>query len=132
MLIVLTLSACATQQTVPIPDWKLAERDTSHVVADPVPLPALCPLQEILTAKCAERIDVYEDVAEGNTQIAQLNANALRKTEQAYDNILDAGKLQQQLSQIRQELLEQERRAHFFDNMFYRSVIALGLLGAAL
>jgi hypothetical protein len=82
--------------------------------------------------KCWAQLDSYDLVSIANYDIARANTSALRNTEAAFDQIVQAGKLQQQLSQIRQELLEQERRAHTLDNWYHRGLIALGVLAIAL
>ena len=50
----------------------------------------------------------------------------------AYDALIEAGKLQSQLAQIRQEMLERERHTHMMDNWFYRILIGLGLVAVAI
>lgn len=84
------------------------------------------------SVECWQRLDAHDIIAEGNFEIAQSLASALEASDASYDQLLGAAKVQQELSQIRQELLKQERRAHAMDNWFYRAIIALGLLGAAL
>lgn len=74
----------------------------------------------------------YLIVSGGNYDIAVENAEALEALSRSYNHLIEAGKLQNQFTQIREEQLARERRAHEFDNWFYRGVIALGLLGAAL
>lgn len=127
----LTLVGCGTTRTGPtLPDWTMAERE--HVeAADPAPLPVLCTIPwPSDSVECWSRLDAYDVVANGNTEIAIANTSALRKTEAAYDSLVEAGKLQQQLSHIRQELLEEERRAHTLDNWYHRGLLVL--FGAAL
>jgi len=77
-------------------------------------------------------LDVYDVVAIGNYEIAQELANALRSSDASYDALLGAAKVQQELSRIRQELLEKERRDHAIDNWWYRGIIALIGVGVAL
>lgn len=77
-------------------------------------------------------LDAHDIAATANTEIAQENADASKLSDNAYDELLGAAKVQQELSQIRQELLEQERQAHKMDNWFYRGIIALALIGVAL
>ena len=133
MLIALTSVSCATKPTE-LPDWTLAERAPT-AVTDPLSLPTLCaiPLDGIWPAECWLKLDAHDIASTANTDLAQLNANALRKSDASYDALIEAGKLQQQLAIIRQDMLNQERRAHTMDNWFYRIIIALGLVavGAA-
>ena len=125
----LSLVGCETNH-VQLPDWELAARVPTPVT-DPTPLPDIC-IPPFESLECYEALDAYDIVAMGNTEIAQTNADALRKTEAGYDALIEAGKLQQQLSQIRQEILEEERKAHMHDKWFYQGIIVLGLLAAAL
>ncbi len=98
-----------------LPDFNEAARSDEQVT-DPVDYPRLCDLPWSST-DCWKRVDVYEDVAEGNKEIAQLNADIARDSDKAYDYILDAAKRQQQIALIREEMLEKERRDHFIDNV---------------
>jgi hypothetical protein len=126
--------SCATEQPV-LPNWELAERDQEVVVEDPLSLPELCaiPLDGIWPVECWLKLDAYDIVAIANTRLAGLNASALRKSDASYDALVEAGKLQQQLAIIRQDLLEQSRQAHKADRWYYRTIIALGLaVGASL
>jgi hypothetical protein len=97
-------------------------------------LPPLCeiPISGQWPVECWKKLDAFDIVATGNYDQAQSTANALRKSDASYDALLGAAKVQQELSQIRQDLLERERQAHTMDTWFYRIVIALGLIGVAL
>lgn len=77
-------------------------------------------------------LEAYQIIAEGNTEIARENAAALLMMERAYNELLWAGKGQQRLTEIQTELLEAERRAHFWDLWFYRALLGLGIVGVAL
>ncbi len=129
LLIALIVGGCARTPTTPLPDWTSAEREESEI-AYPIELPELCslPSDGQWAAACWEIfVDEYEIIAEGNTTIAGSNARALRKTEQAYDQLIEAGKLQQQLAGIRKEMLEDERRQREYDKWYYRAII-IGLV----
>lgn len=78
------------------------------------------------------RLDVFEDEAIDNKELAQLNADIARDSDEAYDHILAAAKKQQEVAQIRQEMLEAERRDHFIDNMWHKLLIVLLAVGYAL
>jgi hypothetical protein len=70
----------------------------------------------------------YAIVAGGNQDISEHNTAALEGLSRAYNHLIEAGKMQHQFTQIREEQLARERRAHEMDNWFYRGVIALGIL----
>jgi hypothetical protein len=72
------------------------------------------------------------DVADGNYTIAEENGKASAAQAAAYNQLVEAGKLQRQFAQIREQQLDRERRDHFVDNWFHRGLIALGLLAVAL
>jgi len=100
-------------------------------VTDPTEYPLLCEIPWTAT-QCWQRLDVFEDVAVNNKDLAQLNADIARDSDAAYDHILSAAKQQQSVALIREEQLQLERRDHFLDNWFYRGLIALGILVVAL
>lgn len=129
MPLVLILGGCAADRAV-LPDWELAARIPTEA-ADPLPLPELCEVPWT-TVECWQTLDAFDIIAYGNTDIAIGNTAALRKTEAGYDALIEAGKMQQQLSQIRQDLLEDERRSHLYDNLYHRGIIVLGVIGAIL
>ena len=132
MLIALTSASCATAP-VELPNWDLAERPQTEVT-DPILLPGLCgiPSDGVWAAECWLKLDAFDIVASGNTDIAMANAAALRKSDASYDQLLGAAKVQQELSQIRQDLLEQERKAHTFDVWWLRGLVVIIGVGAAL
>ncbi len=129
LLPALIISACAVDP-IQLPDFEAAERQDVEVT-DPVDYTELCPLPWT-TAECLQRLDVFEDEAEDNKELAQLNADIARDSDKAYDHILSAAKAQQEISQIRQEMLEAERRDHFWDNVWHKIVIIGLALGYAL
>jgi hypothetical protein len=133
LLIALTSVSCATAP-VELPDWDLAERDKTKQASEPIVLPGLCeiPASGSWPLECWKKLDAHDIAAEANYIIAQENAAALRSSDNSYDELLGSAKVQQELSEIRQEMLERERQAHTMDNWFYRIIIALGLIGAAL
>ena len=133
MLIALTSVSCASQP-IELPNWDLAARQSDLQTAEPIELPSLCeiPATGSWPVECWEALDAYDIAAQANYEIATLNAHALQKSEGAYDSLIEAGKLQSQLAMIREEMLERERQAHTMDNWFYRVIIVLGLIGAAL
>ena len=114
------VSACASER-LQLPDFEEAKRQDVEVT-DPVEYTELCELPWT-TAECFQRLDVFEDEATDNKELAQLNANIARDSDEAYDEILSAAKKQQEIAQIREEMLEMERKDHFIDNMWHRGLI---------
>ena len=122
------VSGCAVEP-IQLPDFDVAARSDIEVT-DATEYPELCEIP-FETAECYQRLDVYEDVAENNKDLANLNASIARDNEKAYDLILSAGKKQQQIGVIREDMLQAERNDHTFDNIWHRSlivVLAIGLM----
>ena len=97
-------------------------------------MPDLCEIPDdgAWPAACWAVFDDYDVIAEFNTELAGLNASALRKTEAGYDALVKGGELQQQLTNFYADLLEEERQMRFIDDLTYKAIILLGVLGAAL
>jgi len=141
LLLAIMLGGCASQDKRELPDWSSAMIDPTEVT-DPIPLPPLCQMRVIdgsdgarygtWSNACWSAFAAFEIVAEGNTKIAQANANALRKTEAGYNSLVRAGEMQQQLTEFYDELLKEERREHSMDNWIYRILIALGIVAVTL
>jgi len=129
LLLALTVSACAVEP-IQLPKFETAERQDVEVT-DPIEYSELCEIP-FTTAECYQRLDVFDDEAIANQELAQLNADIARDSDKAYDIILAAAKKQQEISQIRQQMLEAERRDHFWDNMWHKLLIVLLGMGYAL
>ena len=123
------VSACATDP-IQLPSFQKAERSAKEVV-DPVDLPQLCEVPWTSVA-CWGRLDVFDDVAIGNTELAQLNADIARLGEGAYDDILAAAEKQQGVALIREDMLQAERRDHFWDVVWHRALIFVMAVGMIL
>jgi len=128
-----SLSGCASSP-VEIPDWDLTPATVE--VQQPIGLPELpSPASSTdetvtFTREGFQRLLEYSVVAGGNYEVATENADSLESLSRAYNHLIEAGKLQQQFTQVREEQLQQERRDHFIDNWFHRGLIALGILVA--
>jgi len=135
------LAGCAGQDRIDPPDWNQVEISTTQIT-EPENLPLLC---EIITiedaqgikhgtwsAMCWKALQEYEIKAEGNTEIAKANADALRKVEGASRALLNAGKMERELSDFYLQLYEEEKSGRFIDSLLYRSLISLGILAVML
>ena len=122
--IVLILAGCASER-VNLPNFDIAERPQSSV-SDPVDYPVLCEMPDWDVA-CWNAFVAFEDAAEANKDIAQLNADSLRDAQGAYDALLQAGYNYQAITEIREEQLQRERDDHMKDVWWYRGLIALGI-----
>jgi len=131
LLIVSILAGCASGPTITPPEWPVIE--DRQPVTDAKPLPILCPIPwQADDVQCWAALDAFDIVAEGNHDIAQANANALRNQEGATDAFIQAGQFQQQLTTFYADQLADERKAHWLDNALYKTIIGLALIGAAL
>lgn len=129
LLLALTAQGCAVER-MQLPDFEEAERSGKEVT-DPTGYPVLCEIPN-WDVQCWQAFTVFEEIAVDNLELAQLNADIARDSDAAYDHILNAAKAQQEISKIREEMLEQERRDHLFDNVKYLAIIGVGILGVAL
>jgi len=111
-------------------DFNEAERSDKEIT-DPTEYPVLCEIPDWDT-QCWQSFVVFEEIAVNNKDLAQLNADIARDSDAAYDHILNAAKAQQEISKIREEMLEMERKEHLFDNIKYLAIIGVGILGVAL
>ena len=132
----LSLSGCASQNPVDLPDWDLtpATVEIQQPLRLPeIPSPASTTEDSVtFTREGFAALVQYTIVAGGNTDIALENAAALEALSRSYNHLIEAGKLQMQFTQVRDEQLQRERREHEMDNWFYRGLIALGLIAVAL
>jgi hypothetical protein len=128
-----SLSGCASNP-IDLPDWDLTPATVE--IQQPIRLPELpSPASSTedtvtFTREDFQRLLEYTVAAGGNYDIAMANADSLEALSKAYNYLIEAGKLQQQFTQVREEQLQQERRDHFIDNWFHRGLIALGILAA--
>ncbi len=113
-----------------MPKFETAERKDVEVT-DPIEYSELCEIP-FETVECYQRLEVFDDEANDNKDLAQLNADIARDSDAAYDHILSGAKQQQEIGQIRQRMLEAERRDHFWDNVWNKVLIVLLALGYAL
>jgi hypothetical protein len=138
LLIVLIASGCVSvPETRDAPDWSGVGQLEKKPAADAKDLPELCEIEVVdgrgtWSLECWETFERFEIIATGNTDIARANTAALRSTEGANDALIEAGKLQQQLSNFYLDLLKDERQGRQLDVLTYRVVIALVALGALL
>ncbi len=129
--LLLSLSGCASSP-VEIPEWDLTpvtEEAQQPLRLPEFPSPASTTDDTVTFTKedFATVVD-YMTVSGGNFTIAQENAAAVDAMGQAYNQLIDVGKLQRSFTQIVQEQLERETRNHFIDNWFHRGLIALGIV----
>ncbi len=125
------VSACASNQPrTEAPDWANVDQIQNNA-EDLEPLPVLCAIPN-WNIGCWATFEKYEEISDANYKIGMKNTSALRKTEGAHNHLANAGKIQQELSNFYKELLAEEKQEHMIDNMTFRVIIGLGLIGVAL
>ena len=135
LLVIGTLTGCVSTPAE-LPEWEIPE--AMEVATYPLSLPGLPPAtvndagMAEFTAEGITQLTAFIEASRANYDVAEANAAALEAQSRAFNALIDAGKLQRQVGQIRGELLEIERRDRRIDNWFYRGVIALGLIAVAL
>lgn len=123
------ISGCAAAPTNP---WDDVQVDVTPV-EDPLALPGLpVPTIEgdkvVLTAPQAAQVREYGIIARANTDMAGEYAGSINERKRANAALVDAGKAQRVQSEIRLEMLEDERRHNFFEKIgLYIVIIALGV-----
>ena len=120
-LIVGVLSGCAT--TTPNP-WKDLTMDTSPAVG-PIDCPRF-PLPSSFTADTivydedgANAMEAYRACAEDNRDLVTEHAAQIGQLKIARKGLTEAGIAQRNISDMRQEILEQERRHWLFERIGY-------------
>jgi hypothetical protein len=76
-----------------------------------------------------EALEIYREAAEANTAIAERHADQVDEYAKAVDHLVDAGRGQKRIADLRQEILEEERRHWFWERTSYW--VALLVLGVA-
>lgn len=107
-------------------------------VADPVSVPEM-PQDVSRTDSTATfdrdgvvRLTQVRVAAETNKRIAEENAAALRARNEEVEALIECARYSRIWMEVREEMLEQERRDHFIDNIWHRAVIVLGAVAVAL
>jgi len=73
-------------------------------------------------------LEVYRLAAEGNTVVAAAHAEQIEALRKGIEGLVEAGKAQRRIADIRQEILEEERRHWMFEKVgYWFAIIGLGL-----
>ncbi len=82
-----------------------------------------------LTPAEGQELLIYQVAAEANTEIAWEHADQVADMRTAYNALSRAGQAEHEIAELRQTLLEEERRAHFWSRI--TDWILIGILGIA-
>jgi len=136
LFLLIGIIAGCSSTPVSLPSWDIPQ--ATEKAQHPLELPVR-PQATLSVTGMAEfsqegmlQLQRYAAASEANYAIARANAQALEAQSRAYNALIQAGKLQRQVAEIRAELLEIERRDHFIDVWFYRGIIILGAVAMAL
>ena len=121
IILIVLLSGCATQAPNP---WKDLTMDTSPAVG-PIDCPRF-PLPSSFTADTivydedgANALEAYRACAEDNRDLVTEHAAQIGQLKIARKGLTEAGIAQRNISDMRQEILEQERRHWLFERIGY-------------
>jgi len=133
--LILILAGCAVDQ-IQLPNLDEAKRSDEQV-SYPVEYPILCGIPDgeefgPWDKSCWQSFGVFEELAVDAFDMAVLNAQIAETSDEAYDVILNSAKQQQRIAIIREDMLQKERKDHFFTEVKYLAVIAVGIIGIAL
>lgn len=78
-----------------------------------------------------QQLKRYRIASDANTAIAEKNALALKARNEEVNKLIECSRYSKIWMEVREDMLEQERREHFMDNLYHRGLIALGLIAAA-
>ena len=130
--LILPLFAACASEPVQLPSWDNIE-SASIEVQSPIRLPdmpspvSFTETEVVFSLDGMRQLETLRIAAETNYSIAEANAAALVAQSNAFNELRQAGIFQRQIAVIRAELLQEERRDHFIDNLWHRGLIALGV-----
>ncbi len=136
LFLTLTALASCAGEPVKIPTCaiELAPVETTQPLSLPE-LPAVVSATDTTASFDLEgmkQLKRYRIASETNTAIASDNASALQARNQSVNALIECGKWNERFAEIREEQLAQERRDRFVDSLWYRGLIAVGLIAVAL
>lgn len=121
LIVGLSLSACATVEENPWADLTV-ETDPAEAALDcgSFPMPVLS--DEVgITYDLAgvNDLEAYRTCSEANQGIANEHAAQIDQLKVARKALVEAGEAQRNVAEMRQEMLEEERRHHFWQSLGY-------------
>lgn len=78
------------------------------------------------------QLDRLRKASEANANVARLNGEALEARNESINALIECSKYQKVWMEVREDMLEQERKDHALDNFWHRGLIALGVAAAIL
>ena len=121
LIVFAVLSGCAT---APVDPWQGLTVDTKPA-ATPIdcgsfPLPVRASETEIVYDKAGSNdLADYMDCSEANEAIATEHALQIGQLKIARKSLVEAGQAQRRIADMKQEMLDDERRHHFWQSLGY-------------
>jgi len=131
LLLLILLSGCATTTPNPWTDLEVSTKAaTTPVDCGRFPLPSDVIGESIVYDNAAMNdLEAYRACSEANKGIAAEHAQQIDQLRIATRGLVEAGKAQRNIADMRQQMLEDERKRNFFEKIgLYIVVIALGVL----
>ena len=72
------------------------------------------------------------EASASNKEVGDLNAAALQARNDQVNALIECVRYQNVWMEVREDMLDQERKAHQIDNLWHRGLIALGVAAALL
>jgi len=124
------LSSCASQppnpwESIDVPRGTI----TQPIELGKFPLPSQTRVENILyDTQGVNDLEAYRLTAEANTAIATAHAEQIEALRKGIEGLVEAGKAQRRIADMRQEILEEERRHWMFEKVgYWFAIIGLGL-----
>jgi len=132
-LVVVSLVGCAA--TAPrVSVWSSIEPFDGTPPTEPLELPDYPEFTDVgglaaIDAAGGQTLQIYREAAEANTDLAWEHGEQIEDLRTAYNHLSRAGQAEFDLSELRQQTLEEERRNHFWSRIM--DFILIGVLGVA-
>lgn len=127
------LTGCATVSPNP---WTPLDADTSETTTcDPLPDKPIPDIQGdtfVYDGQGTAELDQYFILAEACEKIANAHAKQIDQLKQAASSLVEAGKAQRRVADLRAEIIAEERRKHWIEKAGLYAIIALGIGAASL
>jgi len=127
LCLIVGLSSCASQAPNP---WESIEVPrgtiTQPIELGKFPQPSQSDSKRaVYGIEGVNALEVYRLKAEGNTVVAAAHAEQIEALRKGIEGLVEAGKAQRRIADMRQEILEEERRHWLYERIGYWSAFLL-------
>lgn len=123
LILILLLSGCATQAPNPWQGLTVETNPATGPVRCVMPLPDEVVGQSLIY-ETAHKLEAYRVCSEANADIVTEHAAQIGQLKVARQSLVEAGQAQRNIATMKQEMLEDERKHHFWSSIGYWVVIA--------